>query len=182
MMHLDPIYSLAVAVLIAFVFARAGLHKLIDFPRHLAIIRDYRIAPGWLAPLLAPVVVILEVTVAALVLWPASRSPALALAAGLLLAYVCAIGLNLLRGRTSIDCGCGWGSHEQRISNWLLVRNLLLIGVALAARLPVAERPLNLLDWFLLAFTSLALIAVYSIGDSLIANWLKLSQLKSVHG
>jgi len=182
MTHLDPIYPLAVAALIAFVFAQAGLHKLLGFARHVEIVRQYRMAPEWLLPLLAPAVVVLESTVAVLVLWPDSRTSGLILAAALLLAYGLSIGLNLLRGRTSIDCGCGWGSHGQRISNWLLIRNALLAGLALAGCLPVAERPLGVIDWLLVALAGLALIAVYAIGELLIANWLKLSQLRSAHG
>jgi len=182
MMPLDPVFSLAVAALFAFVFGQACLHKLMDFRRHVEVIKDYRIAPARLAPVLGAVVVLLELAAAVLVLWPALRSAGLGLGAGLLLVYGLSIGFNLLRGRTSIDCGCGWGTHGQRISNWLLLRNALLVGVALAGLAPMAQRPLNPLDWVLVALASLALIAVYSIGDLLIANWLKLSQLKSLHG
>ncbi len=181
-MVLDPVFSLTIAILIAFVFARAGLHKVMEYSRHVEIVADYQVAPRWLAPLLAPLVIILEFAAAALALWPATRSTGLVLAAGLLLAYGFSIGLNLLRGRTSIDCGCAWGSQGQRISGWLLLRNILLIGVSLAVLAPMAQRSLNVLDWFLTAGASLAVIAVYVIGDLLIANGSKLSRLKSLHG
>ena len=181
-MVFDPIFSLSIAVLFAFVFTSAATHKVMQYRRHVVIVADYRVMPRWLAPLLAPLVIALEFTVAILVPWPAWRTPGLMLAAGLLLVYLFSIGLNLLRGRTSIDCGCGWGSQGQGISSWLLVRNLILIGAVAVALAPQVERPLNILDGFLAAFASLALIAVYSIGDLLIANWLKLSQLKLVHG
>src|SRR3990172_5198448 len=101
-MILDPVFSLSIAVLIAFVFAQAGIHKIMEFPRHVEIVADYRVAPRWLVPLLAPLVIVLEFAAAVLVLWPATRSSGLALAAGLLLVYVFSIGLNLRRGRTSI--------------------------------------------------------------------------------
>jgi hypothetical protein len=177
MMVLDPVLSLTVALLIAFVFARAGMHKVMQYSRHVEIVADYRVAPRWLVPLLAPLVIIVEFAAAVLALWPATRSLGLALAAGLLLVYVFAIGLNLLRGRTSIDCGCAWGSQGQRISAWLLLRNILLLGVSLAAIAPMAQRSLHVLDWLLTACASLAVIVVYVTGDLLIANWSKLSQL-----
>jgi hypothetical protein len=182
MMALDPVYSLATALLVAFVFASAGIHKVMEYSRHTMIVADYRVAPRWVAPLLAPLVIALEIAAAVAVLLPSLRSQGFLLAAGLLLIYAASIGLNLLRGRTSIDCGCGWGSHGQRISSWLVVRNgLLLVAILAVALSPAVERPLNWADWFLTAFAGLAAIAVYSTGDLLIANWLKVSQLRSVH-
>ena len=177
---LDPIYSHIVAILAAFVFAHAAVHKVLDYVRHVGIVADYRIMPAQFVPFLAPLVIVLEFTVAILVLLPATRSIGLILAAGLLIAYLFSIGLNLLRGRTSIDCGCGWGSQKHPISGWLLFRNLLFIIAILSAFLPLANRSLHLADWVLIAFSSSAVIAVYYIGDLLIANWLKLRKLRSV--
>jgi len=136
-------------------------------------------------PVLDPIyslmlVIVLEFAAAILVLLPATRPMGLILAAGLLLAYLFSIVLNLLRGRTSIDCGCGWGSQEHPISGWLLIRNLLFIAAALTALLPLANRSLHLADWILVALASSVVIAIYYIGDLLIANWLKLRKLKSV--
>ncbi len=177
---LDPIHSLIVAILVAFVFAHAATHKVLDYTRHVGIVANYRVMPAWFVPLLAPLVIILEYAAAILALLPATRPTGLILAAGLLLAYLFSIGLNLLRGRTSIDCGCGWGSQEHPISGWLLIRNLLFAAVTLSALLPLANRSLHLADWILVALASSAVIAVYYIGDLLIANWLKLGKLKSV--
>jgi hypothetical protein len=177
---LDPIYSLIVATLVAFVFAHAAIHKVFEYARHVGIVADYQVMPAWVVPLLAPLVIVLEFAAAVLVLLPATRTMGLILAAGLLLAYLFSIGLNLLRGRTSIDCGCGWGSQEHPISGWLLIRNLLFVAAAASALLPLASRSLHLADWILVALASSVVIAIYYIGDVLIANWLKLRKLKSV--
>jgi hypothetical protein len=56
----------------------------------------------------------------------------------------------------------------------------LFISAILSAFLPLANRSLHLADWVLVAFASSAVIAVYYIGDLLIANWLKLRKLRSV--
>jgi hypothetical protein len=61
-----------------------------------------------------------------------------------------------------------------------LIRNLLFIVASLTALLPRADRSLHLVDWILVALASSAVIAIYYIGDLLIANWLKLRKLKSV--
>lgn len=177
---LDPVYSLIVAILVAFVFAHAATHKVMDYTRHVAIVADYQVMPAQFVQLLAPLVIILEFAAAILVLLPVTRPMGLILAAGLLIAYLFSIGLNLLHGRTSIDCGCGWGSQKHPISGWLLIRNLLFIAAILSAFLPLANRSLHLMDWVLVAFASSAVIAVYYIGDLLIANWLKLRKLRSV--
>ncbi len=176
----DPIYSLIVATLVAFVFAHAATHKVTEYARHVGIVADYQVMPAQFVPLLAPLVIILEYTAAILVLFSATRSMGLVLAAGLLLAYLFSIGLNLLRGRTSIDCGCGWGSQEHPISGWLLIRNLLFVAATLSVLQPPANRSLHLADWILVALAGSAVIAIYYIGDLLIANWLKLRNLKSV--
>jgi len=177
---LDPVYSLIVAILVAFVFAHAATHKVMDYTRHVAIVADYQVMPAQFVQLLAPLVILLEFAAAILVLLPATRPMGLILAAGLLLAYLFSIGLNLARGRTSIDCGCGWDSQKHPISGWLLIRNLLFIATTLSALLPLTNRSLHLVDWVLVAFASSAVIAVYYIGDLLIANWLKLRKLRSV--
>ncbi len=83
---LDPIYSLIVTLLVAFVFAHAATHKVMDYTRHVAIVADYQVMPARLVPLLAPLVIILEYAAAVLVLVSATRPMGLILAAGLLLA------------------------------------------------------------------------------------------------
>ena len=179
---LDPIYSLTIAILIAFVFALAGIHKVMDFARHAGVVADYRVVPAWSVPLLAPLVVVLELGAAFLVLMPFTRSTGLILIMGLLPIYIISIGLNLARGRKFIDCGCGWGSQSHQISAWLIVRNLTMMGITAVALLPSTNRPLYLVDWILAAFGGAAVIVIYYIGDLLIANGSKLSKLKSAHG
>jgi hypothetical protein len=178
---LDPIYSQAVAIFFAFVFAFAGHHKVMDYSRHVGIVADYQLVPASFVPVAAPLVIILEFASAALVLLAVTRAAGLVLSVGLLVIYLFSIGLNLLRGRRSIDCGCGWGSQGHQLSAWLIFRNLLMIGAALAALLPLIDRSLQLADWILVIFTASALIAIYFIGDLLIANGSRLSKLKSVY-
>ncbi len=179
---LDPIYSLTISILIAFVFAFAGIHKIMDYARHAGVVADYRVVPAWFVPLLAPLLIVLEFGVAVLVLLPGTRSAGLILTIGLLLIYIFSIALNLLRGRSFIDCGCGWGSQGHQISAWLIFRNVTMVVITMAAFLPSTNRSLHLVDWILAAFAGTAVIIIYSIGDLLIANWSKLSKLKSAHG
>ncbi|WP_254602956.1 MauE/DoxX family redox-associated membrane protein [Sphingomonas bacterium] len=65
-------------------------------------------------------------------------------AAVLLLAFAAAIGINIRRGRSHIDCGCGVGGLRQSLHGALVVRNLMMaIALSfnlLAGTLPVMER------------------------------------------
>jgi hypothetical protein len=83
----------------------------------------------------------------------------------LLLLYAGAIGLNLLRGRVLLDCGCG--GRSQPISWWLVGRNLALAGAAGLALLPVGERPLTLLDGITVAAAVLVGAALYGAANGL---------------
>src|SRR3990170_4114641 len=77
----------------------------------------------------------------------------------LLAAYALAIAINLLRGRTRIDCGClGFGRHD-RIAWTMVARNLVLIALALALLLPASPRRLVAFDVLTIS-ASLAAIAL----------------------
>jgi uncharacterized protein (DUF58 family) len=67
----------------------------------------------------------------------------------LLTLYTAAIGINLLRGRRDIDCGCAGPAVRQTLSARLLLRNLVFTVMVLVTMLPAsAPRELGLLDWF----------------------------------
>jgi hypothetical protein len=143
---IDPALSAVVALGVALLFATAALHKLADWSRFRAALAGYRIAPDWLVPGLAVAVVVIETVAAALLPLPASRPAGALLAAGLLASYAVAIGVNLRRGRTSIDCGCFGPGARNQIGPWMVIRNLLLAVVVLAAALPLTSRSLAPLD------------------------------------
>ncbi len=52
-----------------------------------------------------------------------------------------------------------------------------MIAVAVVALLPSANRSLHMVDWILVVVAGIAVIAIYSIGDLLIANGAKLGKL-----
>jgi hypothetical protein len=113
------------------VFARALLHKLGGFAEFVGTVRDYRLVP-WPSA----VAVVLSVAEAAVViglLLPATRQTAAAAGAALFAGYALAIGINLRRGRTTIDCGCG--GPGQGISPLHVARNAVLIGFAVPVAL-----------------------------------------------
>ncbi|HRO15442.1 MAG TPA: MauE/DoxX family redox-associated membrane protein, partial [Paracoccus sp. (in: a-proteobacteria)] len=69
--------------------------------------------------------------------------PAAGMAAALLAVFAAALAVNVLRGRTWIDCGCFRNGLKQTVS-WLLVaRNIGLAAAALAVAwmLPASHQP-----------------------------------------
>ena len=167
MSAIDPVFSAVVALGTALLFATAVLHKLGDWPRFRAALTDYRIAAEWFVPGLAVAVVALEVAAAALLAVPWSRPAGALIAAGLLGSYAFAIGVNLRRGRTSIDCGCFGPGARNPIGSWMVVRNLLLAILVLAAALPVTDRPLTALDGLTIGGAVTCLAILYAAHEAL---------------
>jgi len=137
-LYLD-VASTVAACFLSLVFLRALLHKLGRHAELIGIVREYRLMPQRLAPLAAVAIVACEACAAVGLMLPQTRAAAALLACGLLISYAAAIGINLLRGRTSINCGCG--GTGQGISRLHLLRNVLLALSALPAMASVSRGP-----------------------------------------
>jgi len=84
----------------------------------------------------------------------------------LMLVYAAAMALNLLRGRSQIDCGCGADVH---LLSWALVtRNGVLALAALIVSGPSVARELQWLDAVTLVGAALSLYAAYLLFDELL--------------
>ncbi|MDR0672148.1 MAG: hypothetical protein LBF93_00500 [Zoogloeaceae bacterium] len=116
---------------IAFLFAQAATHKLTGFDRFSGNVADYRLLPESLVKPASALFIAAELATICLLVFPASKALGAALACFLLLAYSVGIGINLMRGHTQIECGCG--GARQLLSVRLLIRNAVLMGFAGAA-------------------------------------------------
>ncbi len=126
--------STVAAYFLSLVIVRALLHKLSRHAELTFTIRNYRLVSHRLVPLTAGLVVLCEACAALGLLLPPTRVAAALAACALLLLYAVAMGINLLRGRTSIDCGCGGVAHG--ISALHVLRNLVLALCAVPAMAP----------------------------------------------
>ncbi len=138
---LDPLLLLIAAGWVAALLLHGALAKLADrnlFHQHLAA---YGV-PEALQPALVWALLLAE-GVAALGLVTPWRPAAALLAAGLLALYGGAMAWHLWRGRV-LDCGCGGAPLP--LSTALVLRNAVLVGVALAAALPASGRAVGLAD------------------------------------
>lgn len=111
-----------------------------------------------------------ELLIALGLLIPVSRPAACIAAAGLLLMYGCAIGVNLARGRRDLDCGCSLANGRRPIAGWMLARNAMMACAALAAALPWNPRTLALLDIMTIFGGAAATALLYASIDALLGR------------
>jgi len=123
---LAMILAVAGPVCAGLVFATAAAEKL----RHRAVLRgvisNYRLLPDFavapVAALQAPVELVLGLMLLTGVAQPYAPLGAMTL----LLLFAAAMAINIKRGRSHIDCGCGGVSLRQPLRWSLIVRNVLL--------------------------------------------------------
>jgi len=175
---MDPVIDATVRASLGLLFLSASAHKVRDPARFRATVADYRLLPRPLAPLGAAALVVAELAVFAGLV--ASRSWGLAGAAAMLALYAAAIGINLARGRRTLDCGCTGPALRRPISGWLVARNLLLAAVALAALAPVQARPPVWIDPLTVVAATAAFAACWAAGDRLLALAPALGRLREV--
>ena len=138
-----PWLTVRVQIALGAIFVVAALPKVLDPPSFAHMIYNYRLVPGGAVNALALVMPWVEILVGlALILgvWPREAA---ALAGLLLLVFIAAIGLNLVRGH-AVDCGCfdvhSAGKSREELLNemrWVLIRDaamLLLVAQVLLAR------------------------------------------------
>jgi hypothetical protein len=112
------------------VFLVGGLGKLRAPDAFEGVVYNYRLLPdAWVRPV-ARGLPMVELALAAALLPAALRPYAAGTAVALLAIVTLAVGVNLLRGRREIDCGCFSSELRQTLSGWLVLRNLALLGLA----------------------------------------------------
>ena len=124
---------------LAALFLTAALSKLTAIDEFHGVVRNFRLLPDGLARPVAMVLPVVEMAIAAgLLIGPLARPAALA-AAALLAVFGLAITVNVLRGRTQIDCGCFRNGMKQRIGWATVARNGVLTALALGAGALLAQ-------------------------------------------
>lgn len=179
---LDPLFFRIISLGFAMLFLLAAAHKLGDRAHFRASFEAYKIIPAGLSGLVARIIPPLELLLGigwlALGLFALELRSISVISAGLLASYALAIAINLQRGRNYIDCGCSFSSSDptnagngsQQISSGLLLRNFVLVALALLSALPVSERSLQVLDIFGLVFAVCALTLLYGSFNQLLVN------------
>jgi Methylamine utilisation protein MauE len=180
---IDPLIPRIIAFGLSLMLIGAAWHKLAGRQSFRAVLEDYRLFPAVSLNFLTWLVPAVEAILAAA--WLFVLVPAVvAIASSLLLAaYATAIAINLRRGRAYIGCGCGFapGIENQPLSWTLVVRNLLLIALALVTLLPQAQRSLGLADHALLVLALLVTVLLHSAVMQLLHNGTALRSWSEAH-
>ena len=163
---MDPVvhHTLRIGVRLLFFFAL--WHKTQDFREFKETVTGYRVVSSGLVPVVAGGIVLVE----SIVVLFGDAIFVLGLGGGLLLAYAVLIAVNLVRGVDRIDCGCVGLAGRERLSWWLVARNVVCAVAAFALLVPQSGRALEWLDWYVVAAGSAALVGLYIAADALIAN------------
>lgn len=161
----DPALGLVVALVLGTVFAAAAVTKLRALGAFAGLVDNYRLLPASLVMPVAIALPVLELLAAAGLVVPAARPAAAGMLVALLLLFAAAMAINLLRGRSDIDCGCFVSLLKQRISWALVIRNLLLAGagtILVVGTAPAQARPLTALDLATVAAGAGSLLLLYA--------------------
>jgi hypothetical protein len=172
---LDPVLGLALRGGLALLLGSAAWHKLRDLGAFRSALEGYRLLPEPLLGFAALALIAAEIVSAGALV----RAPTGGYAAAALLAlYSLAIGVNLARGRREIDCGCFGPAARQPLSLALVLRNLVLLALALACALPETPRPLVWVDALTIAAALGFGALVHGSVNALLANAPRLRALR----
>ena len=158
---MDPVLQWTSALTLALVFGVAAAGKFASWAELEGVVLNYRIAPRWMAPLIARALPPVEALVALGLLVPETRVPSAWVCLTMLVVFAAAMAVNIARGRTDIDCGCFRSSLRQNLSWWLVLRNAILAVGAMVCLAVPGERALGWADNFVVVMASLVLLLAY---------------------
>jgi len=192
---LDPLILRIISVGFAILFIPAAIHKLANISQFTAILRAYKILPKRMTLIASWLIPSLELLLgAAWLLLGIINLPTTVIAtmsAMLLGLYTLSIATNISRGRSYIDCGCSFSTTitntdddttMQHLSMGLVVRNILLIIVALVAALPTSVRNFLFIDYFSLLTATIALVLLFGAFNQLLINRNAINTWRKSHG
>jgi hypothetical protein len=169
-LNVDPAIAALIVACVAILFVGGAFHKLRDLRRFDEIFAAYGVLPFLARLRLSRLVPVLEAAVALGLVFYAARIAAAGVGIALLLAYACAIAINLRRGRQDLACGCGGPDDRRPIAPWMVWRNLLIAGLLAVVMLPWNPRPLLLTDAVTIGFGSLTCALLYLCLDRLLGR------------
>ncbi|MEX0708032.1 MAG: MauE/DoxX family redox-associated membrane protein [Woeseia sp.] len=172
---MDPLFVKAASIGFAMLLLLAARHKLVKFAAFKEILREYRLLPETIVTPAVCAIVSAEILIALawLATWTGTASAMIAAGStvGLLGTYSFAIAFNLLRGRRYVSCGCSLSEAGGEYLSWgLVLRNGVLICVALIAMLPATPRVTGIGGYATIAMALLASALLYTAGAQLLRN------------
>jgi hypothetical protein len=165
---IDPLITLVISVSLALLYFMAARHKMGSPTEFKAQLGAYKLLPEFAVSPMARLLPIVEMAVFVLILIPATQPFAASMSVLLLSTYAVAMAVNMSRGRTDIDCGCG--GQPQVLSVWLVIRNIVLVVGSCLLLAPASDRALVWADTIILVLMTTALAMVYLLVEQLVRN------------
>jgi hypothetical protein len=160
---MDPLFKLTIAWSLAALFAGSTLHKIQARSEWPGVVRNYRLIPDALGGAAAWLILGAGALTAGALLFESTRRVGAIAAALQLLVFGAAIAINVVRGRTAIDCGCFGSRLRHGLSRLMVARNAVLALVALSLLLPASPRMLSAMEIAVCLGLILTLVFLYPV-------------------
>lgn len=165
LVHLTAITGTTFLVLL---FVISVLHKLLDVDRFSGYVNNYDLVPQQSVKATTYGLIGLEIAISLGLIIPAFNGIATVAAIALLSLYALAMLINIRRGNTQIECGCG--GPVMFLSYDLVLRNGLIILIALPA-LFAHPSDITMIDTFVSVSCGALLFLMFIIAEKLLANF-----------
>ena len=175
---IDAVFAHSAAASVGAVLLIGAIEKLREPELFRDAVENYRLIPSGAVSAVTRTLPLLEALAGALLLPTATRGLGAMLALALLLIFTAAITINLLRGRDRIDCGCGANQYTP-LSVGLVLRNALLMLLALTAAAPWVMRSTVWLDFVAAGFATLFLLGLYFLANAMLGHQSHLLDLRN---
>jgi len=161
-------------MLFSFLFISSAYSKLSNKNYFIKSIKEYQILPVFMVKPAAILIVVVEMLSGLMVLIPKTHGIGLFFMMLLLVSYSSAIGINLLRGRKYLDCGCNGPDNRTPISVSLLLRNagLMVLSCVLISMNNIFTDTFS--AWIFCVLMSCFIIVSYGGAKQLIDNYKKM--------
>jgi uncharacterized membrane protein len=170
MLEIDPAIRDLLGASLALIFGASGVMKFRDLEMFEGAMANYQLLPRSLEKPFAYFIPLLEFACAAGLMFSKTRAASATGLLILLLLFTGAIGINLMRGRVNIDCGCFGPLLRQELSGWLLLRNVFLMILAAAMLLPENGRVIERLDFATIVLGAATMVILYASANFAIGN------------
>ncbi len=178
----DPVFIYAILAVLVGILWLGAIDKIRNIIIFEAAVAGYKLLPTFLQKPFAYTFVLAELAAGALMLVPEWRAIGSACALAVFLLATLGMAINLLRGRTDIDCGCGGLSHSSTGLSWFIVsRNLVLsaLAVLLMTHTSPALREIVWFDWVTFLGFALAMLGLYFVLNQLIESHIQMEKIRS---
>jgi Methylamine utilisation protein MauE len=175
-----PVLNNAVSLFLAFVMLGAAWHKLRAPNAFAEVLTAYALLPDAWIPAVCRGLPVLELACGLLLLPGGSRTLGALATASILVLYLCAMSINLLRGRRDLDCGCSMQGGAHSLGGADLFRNLALILLCAAVSVSKRVMPAPWIHWFTAIGTAAVMVIFYLAIEQLLSNAQRLDRLRTV--